>query len=245
MFHYFLFLLFHDIRKFADQPNLRSPSLIPKGEEKDFLTAEIWQSCSFVAIACWKRYIRSLETLFSSIWILDIFDTSFICKSVYWFSDFHKFFVHSIDCLLVMALVFAESVLFTRMSIFSCLVVIFTMLFWLPRQINILSESWLLVKEKFRKRKPSLLWDPKYVKEKLSSELHTSSPRSTTHLSMLLICLEGDIEHSVGFVLFKISNMLFFTFTRETLARVTGGMKVKADRDEASPYAAMLAAQVC
>mmetsp|Transcript_38045 Transcript_38045/g.119414 ORF Transcript_38045/g.119414 Transcript_38045/m.119414 type:complete len:151 (-) Transcript_38045:130-582(-) len=32
---------------------------------------------------------------------------------------------------------------------------------------------------------------------------------------------------------------------RETLCRVTGGMKVKADRDEASPYAAMLAAQDC
>lgn len=30
---------------------------------------------------------------------------------------------------------------------------------------------------------------------------------------------------------------------RETISRVTGGMKVKADRDEASPYAAMLAAQ--
>ena len=30
---------------------------------------------------------------------------------------------------------------------------------------------------------------------------------------------------------------------RETLVRVTGSMKVKADRDEASPYAAMLAAQ--
>merc|ERR1719199_749845 len=30
---------------------------------------------------------------------------------------------------------------------------------------------------------------------------------------------------------------------RETIVRVTGGMKVKADRDEASPYAAMLAAQ--
>lgn len=30
---------------------------------------------------------------------------------------------------------------------------------------------------------------------------------------------------------------------RETIARVTGGMKVKADRDENSPYAAMLAAQ--
>ena len=30
---------------------------------------------------------------------------------------------------------------------------------------------------------------------------------------------------------------------RETIVRVTGGMKVKADRDENSPYAAMLAAQ--
>merc|ERR1711934_1205362 len=30
---------------------------------------------------------------------------------------------------------------------------------------------------------------------------------------------------------------------KETIVRVTGGMKVKADRDGASPYAAMLAAQ--
>lgn len=30
---------------------------------------------------------------------------------------------------------------------------------------------------------------------------------------------------------------------KETIARVTGGMKVKADREESSPYAAMLAAQ--
>ncbi|KAI6657944.1 Ribosomal protein S14 [Oopsacas minuta] len=30
---------------------------------------------------------------------------------------------------------------------------------------------------------------------------------------------------------------------RETISRITGGMKVKTDRDEASPYAAMLAAQ--
>jgi len=30
---------------------------------------------------------------------------------------------------------------------------------------------------------------------------------------------------------------------KETLIKVTGGMKVKADRDESSPYAAMLAAQ--
>lgn len=31
---------------------------------------------------------------------------------------------------------------------------------------------------------------------------------------------------------------------RETIVRITGGQKVKADRDESSPYAAMLAAQV-
>lgn len=42
---------------------------------------------------------------------------------------------------------------------------------------------------------------------------------------------------------FHSSNELLIS--RETIARVTGGMKVKADRDEASPYAAMLAAQVC
>lgn len=34
-----------------------------------------------------------------------------------------------------------------------------------------------------------------------------------------------------------------FLCCRETICRVTGGMKVKADRDESSPYAAMLAAQ--
>ena len=34
-----------------------------------------------------------------------------------------------------------------------------------------------------------------------------------------------------------------FALPQETLVRVTGGMKVKADRDESSPYAAMLAAQ--
>ena len=54
----------------------------------------------------------------------------------------------------------------------------------------------------------------------------------------------------------SISNILFLvasfndTFVhvtdltgRETISRVTGGMKVKADHDESSPYAAMLAAQ--
>lgn len=37
--------------------------------------------------------------------------------------------------------------------------------------------------------------------------------------------------------------LLFSSSGRETIVRVTGGMKVKADRDESSPYAAMLAAQ--
>ncbi|KAK9869562.1 hypothetical protein WA026_003315 [Henosepilachna vigintioctopunctata] len=34
-----------------------------------------------------------------------------------------------------------------------------------------------------------------------------------------------------------------FTWTPKTISRVSGGMKVKAGRDEASPYGAMLAAQ--
>lgn len=40
------------------------------------------------------------------------------------------------------------------------------------------------------------------------------------------------------------ANILGDSSGRETISRVTGGMKVKADRDESSPYAAMLAAQV-
>jgi ribosomal protein S11 len=40
-----------------------------------------------------------------------------------------------------------------------------------------------------------------------------------------------------------LANILGDSSGRETICRVTGGMKVKADRDESSPYAAMLAAQ--
>lgn len=55
-------------------------------------------------------------------------------------------------------------------------------------------------------------------------------------------------EHVFGVAhIFASFNDTFVHITdlsgRETLSRVTGGMKVKADRDEASPYAAMLAAQ--
>lgn len=58
---------------------------------------------------------------------------------------------------------------------------------------------------------------------------------------------EGEIVFGVAHI-FASFNDTFVHVTdlsgRETIARVTGGMKVKADRDEASPYAAMLAAQV-
>lgn len=47
----------------------------------------------------------------------------------------------------------------------------------------------------------------------------------------LFVCYNSWVKNDYVFVL------------RETICRVTGGMKVKADRDESSPYAAMLAAQ--
>ncbi|KAK3038745.1 hypothetical protein RJ639_028352, partial [Escallonia herrerae] len=55
-------------------------------------------------------------------------------------------------------------------------------------------------------------------------------------------------EHLFGVAhIFASFNDTFIHVTdlsgRETLVRITGGMKVKADRDESSPYAAMLAAQ--
>jgi len=57
---------------------------------------------------------------------------------------------------------------------------------------------------------------------------------------------EGEMVFGVAHV-FASFNDTFVHVTdisgRETLVRVTGGMKVKADRDESSPYAAMLAAQ--
>ncbi|GJN00679.1 hypothetical protein PR202_ga17875 [Eleusine coracana subsp. coracana] len=55
-------------------------------------------------------------------------------------------------------------------------------------------------------------------------------------------------EHVFGVAhIFAFFNDTFIHVTdlsgRETLVRITGGMKVKADRDESSPYAAMLASQ--
>merc|ERR1711898_78804 len=57
---------------------------------------------------------------------------------------------------------------------------------------------------------------------------------------------EGEVVFGVAHI-YASFNDTFVHVTdlsgRETMVRVTGGMKVKADRDEASPYAAMLAAQ--
>eukprot|EP00466_Bigelowiella_natans_P008077 jgi/Bigna1/92476/estExt_fgenesh1_pm.C_260014 len=58
----------------------------------------------------------------------------------------------------------------------------------------------------------------------------------------------GDDTHVFGVAhIYASFNDTFVHITdlsgRETIAKVTGGMKVKADRDESSPYAAMLAAQ--
>jgi len=57
---------------------------------------------------------------------------------------------------------------------------------------------------------------------------------------------EGELVFGVAHI-FASFNDTFVHVTdlsgKETIVRVTGGMKVKADRDEASPYAAMLAAQ--
>ncbi|CRH00503.1 40S ribosomal protein S11, putative [Plasmodium relictum] len=57
---------------------------------------------------------------------------------------------------------------------------------------------------------------------------------------------EGELVFGVAHI-FASFNDTFIHVTdlsgRETLVRITGGMKVKADRDESSPYAAMMAAQ--
>ena len=57
---------------------------------------------------------------------------------------------------------------------------------------------------------------------------------------------DGDVVFGVAHI-YASFNDTFIHVTdlsgRETIVRVTGGMKVKADRDESSPYAAMLAAQ--
>merc|ERR1711925_35368 len=72
------------------------------------------------------------------------------------------------------------------------------------------------------------------------------APQDSTVLNLVPQVLEGENVFGVAHI-FASFNDTFVHVTdlsgKETMVRVTGGMKVKADRDESSPYAAMLAAQ--
>ena len=74
----------------------------------------------------------------------------------------------------------------------------------------------------------------------------TKTPAAEAAVSLGPQVAEGELVFGVAHI-FASFNDTFVHITdlsgRETISRVTGGMKVKADRDESSPYAAMLAAQ--
>lgn len=75
---------------------------------------------------------------------------------------------------------------------------------------------------------------------------HPSPAHPPPKKPILSHCRQGERVWGVAHI-FASFNDTFVHVTdlsgKETLVRVTGGMKVKADRDESSPYAAMLAAQ--
>ncbi|CAA7026758.1 unnamed protein product [Microthlaspi erraticum] len=87
--------------------------------------------------------------------------------------------------------------------------------------------------------------DPKTLPSVIMSRRKTREPKEE---NVTLGPAVRDGEQVFGVVhIFASFNDTFIHVTdlsgRETLVRITGGMKVKADRDESSPYAAMLAAQ--
>lgn len=69
-----------------------------------------------------------------------------------------------------------------------------------------------------------------------TSQISGSFKRTTPNKFKKESTRESEISSGWAYILGDSSG-------RETLTRFTGGMKVKADRDESSPYAAMLAAQ--
>ncbi|KAI0343767.1 hypothetical protein BDW22DRAFT_1207309 [Trametopsis cervina] len=75
-------------------------------------------------------------------------------------------------------------------------------------------------------------------------KVKTAQPETTVSLGPQVA--EGELVFGVAHI-YASFNDTFVHVTdlsgKETISRVTGGMKVKADRDESSPYAAMLAAQ--
>jgi len=90
---------------------------------------------------------------------------------------------------------------------------------------------------------PQLIPSSSQVSSFLASPAY--SPLSTTHSSMSPISGSSELHNILlqrvrtGSEAYNLGD----SSGRETITRVTGGMKVKADRDESSPYAAMLAAQ--
>ena len=81
--------------------------------------------------------------------------------------------------------------------------------------------------------------------KKGSSKKDPKKPAENTALTLGLQPKEGEIIMAVCHI-YASFNDTFVHVTdpsgRETIVKSTGGMKVKADRDESSPYAAMLAA---
>jgi small subunit ribosomal protein S14e len=89
--------------------------------------------------------------------------------------------------------------------------------------------------------------DPQVEATEVEEEKKTTEKKSyaeRTHYGPKV--KEGELVFGVAHI-YASFNDTFVHVTdlsgKETVIRVTGGMKVKADRDESSPYAAMLAAQ--
>ncbi|KAL9644250.1 hypothetical protein ABK040_005711 [Willaertia magna] len=73
-------------------------------------------------------------------------------------------------------------------------------------------------------------------KERVKQEVAYYGPRKK----------DGELVFGVAHIYASFNNTFVHVTDvsgQETIVKMTGGMKVKADRDEASPYAAMLAAQ--
>lgn len=82
----------------------------------------------------------------------------------------------------------------------------------------------------------------------LQAPKKTAAPKDETVTTMGPQVGAGELVFGVAHI-FASFNDTFVHVTdlsgKETISRITGGMQVKADRDESSPYAAMLAAQKC
>jgi len=87
---------------------------------------------------------------------------------------------------------------------------------------------------------------PEHFRKKLSKSKKKAKSEVEEEVKLGPTVLAGELVFGVAHI-YASFNDTFVHVTdlsgAETLVRVTGGMKVKADRDESSPYAAMLAAQ--